>query len=54
MNLFAIDFEPTTAVQVVGAATPADSSAVTKKISDGRIILEKNDTQYNAAGARLK
>ena len=54
MNLFAIDFEPTTAVQIVSAATPADSSAVTKKISEGRIILEKNDTQYNAAGARLK
>jgi hypothetical protein len=55
MNLFAIDFEPTaTAVQNISAATSANASAVAKKIADGRLIIEANGKQFNAAGAQIK
>lgn len=55
MNLFAIDFEPTTtAVQNISAATSANGSVTAKKIADGKLIIESNGKQYNAAGAQVK
>jgi hypothetical protein len=56
MNLFAIDFEPTTptAVQVVSAATPANAAAVVKKIADGKFVIETANGTFSASGAQIK
>ena len=55
MNLFAIDFEPTTtAVQNISAATSANSSVAAKKIADGKLVIESNGKLFNAAGAQVK
>jgi hypothetical protein len=56
MNLFAIDFEPTTptAVQNISAVTSANASAVAKKIAEGKLVIESNGKQFNAAGAQIK
>jgi pectate lyase len=56
MNLFAIDFEPTTptAVQNISAVTSANTSAVAKKIAEGKLVIESNGKQFNAAGAQIK
>jgi hypothetical protein len=54
--LYAIAYEPTTptAVQNVSAEITATASAIAKKIADGKLIIEANGKQFNAAGAQVK
>ncbi|MBR4379002.1 MAG: hypothetical protein IKP59_02305, partial [Prevotella sp.] len=54
MNLFAIDFEPTTTGVKAVIASRTAAGPVAKAISNGKLIISKNGKQYTAAGAQVK
>ncbi len=55
MNLFAIDFEPTTTgiAKILNASTMTAAKAA-KYLKNGKLVIEHNDKQYNVAGVTVK